>query len=232
MINNFDLSILSAVNQYAHHSVTFDHFVVSIQNNNLLKGGVLMSLVYFVWFKASQNSIKRHYIIATLLCTFPADLLARLMSKTLAFRFRPIHEATIHFLPPLGMDANILEGYSAFPSDHAILFFCISTGLLFCSKKLGIFAFIYTLIFIALPRLYLGLHYPTDLIAGAIIGIIFAVTANIYFAQSKLVSTINQWSYSKPEFFYPLFFLVTCEIFEMFASSRALITALFGNIVP
>ena len=230
MINNFDLTLLSAVNQYAHHSQTFDRFVASIQFNNLFKGGVLFPLVYFIWFKADRNSIKRHYLIATLLCTFPADLIARLMAKMLPFRFRPIHDATINFLPPFGMNTNILDGFSSFPSDHAILFFCLSTGLFFCSKKLGIFALIYTLIFIAFPRIYLGLHYPTDIIAGAAIGIIFAVTANIYFAQSKLVNIINQWSYTKPEFFYPLFFLFTCEVFEMFASSRALITSLFGNI--
>lgn len=230
MINNFDLTLLSAVNHYAHHSQTFDRFVTSLQFNNLFKGGVLLPLVYFIWFKANRNSIKRHYLIATLLCTFPADLIARLMAKTLPFRFRPIHDATINFLPPFGMNTSTLDGYSSFPSDHAVLFFCLSTGLFFCSKKLGIFAFIYTLIFIALPRLYLGLHYPTDLIIGAIIGIFFATISIVYFAQSKLVNTINQWSYTKPEFFYPLFFLFTCEIFEMFASSRALITALFGKI--
>ena len=230
MISNFDLNLLSSVNQYARHSQTFDHFVVSIQNNYLLKGGVLLPLVYFIWFKADQNSIKRHYLIATLACTFPAVLVARLMAKLLPFRLRPINDATINFLPPLGTNTNVLGGFSSFPSDHAILFFCLSTGLFFCSKKLGIFAFIYTLIFIALPRIYLGFHYPTDIIAGAAIGIIFAVIANIYFAQSKLVNIINQWSHTKPEFFYPLFFLFTCEVFEMFASARAIITALFGNI--
>lgn len=227
MINNFDLSLLLAVNKYAQQSLTFDHLLAIIQSNYLFKGGVLVPLVYFTWFKADQYSIKRNYLIATLLCTFPAELLARLLAKTLPFRLRPIHDTTIHFLPPFGMGNDIFDGLSSFPSDHAVLFFCLSAGLFLSSKKLGIFAFIYTIIFIAFPRLYLGLHFASDLICGAIIGIILAVVACVYFSQCKLVNTINKWSYTKPEFFYPLFFLFTCEVFEMFGSSRALLKEVF-----
>lgn len=173
MINNFDLTLLSALNQFAHMWQNFDRFVVLIQYNNLFKGGVILPFVYYVWFKADLNSVKRRYLIAMLLSTLPAELMARLMAKTLPFRFRPIHDININFFPPFNMDLNILEGHSSFPSDHAVLFFCLSTGLLFCSKRLGTFALLYTLIFIALPRIYLGLHYPTDIMAGAAIGIIF-----------------------------------------------------------
>lgn len=228
MIETIDLALLSALNNFSQLSHTFDQFVVFIQHNHLFKGGVLIPIIYYVWFKSNQNSNKRKYLIAMLLFTFPAELIARLMAKTLPFRFRPIHDAEVNFLLPFGMNTNFLNNQSSFPSDHAVLFFCISVGILFCSKKLGIFAFVYTLFFIALPRIYLGLHYPSDVFVGALIGIIISILAIVYFSQNKLLNLINDWSYSKPEFFYPLFFLFTCQIFEMFGSARALITAIFN----
>lgn len=230
MPNNFDISILMSINKFSELSLLFDHFVVLIQNNYLFKGGVLIPLIYYIWFKATQTDNNRQRLIATLLITLPADLLARILGKTLPFRIRPIHDAAIHFLPPDSMYLKTLEGNSSFPSDHAVLFFCLSAGLFFCSKRIGLFAFIYTLIFIAFPRLYLGLHYPTDIIAGFVIGVLFAFIANHFLVNSKLVAAINQWCYSKPEFFYPLFFIFTCEIFEMFGSSRALVTTLISYI--
>lgn len=107
-------------------------------------------------------------------------LIARVMALTLPMRLRPIHEETLAFLPPHGMEKATLEfeGWSSFPSDHAFLFFALGTGFLFVSRKAGILALAYTTLFIAFPRMYLGLHYPTDILVGGLIGIIVAVLDN------------------------------------------------------
>ncbi|WP_335671961.1 phosphatase PAP2 family protein [Burkholderia sp. PAMC 26561] len=43
-------------------------------------------------------------------------------------------------------------------------------GIFIVWKRAGFAALAYTLVFICLPRVYLGLHYPTDIIAGALLG--------------------------------------------------------------
>jgi undecaprenyl-diphosphatase len=152
----------------------------------------------------------------------------------LPFRLRPLHEESLHFLLPFGMTTTVLEGWSSFPSDHAVLFIALSTGLLFVSRWVGTFSLSYTVLFIGFPRVYLGLHYPTDIIAGAIIGMTIALLGNIYLVQSTLIQSITNWSYSKPNLFYPLFFLLTYQIAELFDHSRSLVSAvikLIRNII-
>jgi len=62
---------------------------------------------------------------------------------------------------------------SSFPSGHAIFYFAFSTLVYFYNKKLGTLFLIATTL-IALSRVYAGLHWPSDVLAGAVIGIFSA----------------------------------------------------------
>jgi PAP2 superfamily len=76
-----------------------------------------------------------------------------------------------HFQLPYGMNSDVLEGWSSFPSDHAAFFFALSVVFFFICRRAGVFAIAYSALVVCLPRAYLGIHYPTDLIAGALLGI-------------------------------------------------------------
>jgi undecaprenyl-diphosphatase len=77
---------------------------------------------------------------------------------------------------------------SSFPSDHAIVAFAIATSLLFWNRRIGIAALaVATLICIA--RVSAGVHYPTDVLVGAIVGAGAAVTAQLSLPQ-HLVAAI------------------------------------------
>ena len=140
----------------------------------------------------------------------------------LPFRYRPIHDQNLHFLLPHGMNPVDLEGWSSFPSDHAVFFFTLAASLFFISRKVGIFAFIYAAIIHGFARVYTGLHYPTDIIVGAVIGIGIAVIGNTYFVRTKMIRSAVNWSYQKPQWFYPLFFLLTYQMADMFLCVRAI----------
>ena len=59
----------------------------------------------------------------------------------------------------------------SFPSGHSAQAFCVASAFLFMNfkyaKPMLIFAFV-----IAFSRLYLYVHFPTDVIAGAVIGML------------------------------------------------------------
>ena len=81
----------------------------------------------------------------------------------------------------------------------------------------------YILVFILLPRLYLGLHYFTDLLSGAIVGII---TLWISFQLShvkKVAAFIEQFADQKPQYFYPLLFLISYQLVDLFTESREIL---------
>lgn len=74
---------------------------------------------------------------------------------------------------PVDLIVKAPSEYS-FPSGHATCVFAAAMLIYFANHKWGIFAFILALI-IALSRLYLFVHYPSDVLAGAILGSLVAL---------------------------------------------------------
>jgi undecaprenyl-diphosphatase len=132
---------------------------------------------------------------------------------------------------PYGVDENALVRLSSFPSDHAVLFFGLATGLFFVSRMLGVLALLYTAIFIALPRMYLGLHYPTDILGGAAVGVVITWLGNVWLPRTRAVRAITRLSWSRPMYFYPLLFIVTYQIADLFASSREIVGGIFKLVM-
>lgn len=103
-----------------------------------------------------------------------------LVSLTLVFFLKEIfHRPRPEFvlqnvILPFGPDSSF-----SFPSGHALISFVFATLLVELGQfgKLGK-TIIYSLtLFISFSRLYLGYHYPLDLVAGAVMGILVARVA-------------------------------------------------------
>ena len=69
-------------------------------------------------------------------------------------------------------DVNLLLEYNgaAFPSGHAAFFFALSTVIYHYNKKAGISFFIASFL-ISISRVFVGIHWPSDILTGAIVGI-------------------------------------------------------------
>jgi undecaprenyl-diphosphatase len=81
--------------------------------------------------------------------------------KLMVRRPRPVLEG----LPPLGGSPSSLS----FPSAHATSSFAVATAMTRVDE-LGAIAFLLALA-LSLGRPYLGMHYPSDVLAGACLGI-------------------------------------------------------------
>jgi len=72
---------------------------------------------------------------------------------------------------------------------------------------------------ISLPRIYMGIHYPTDLVAGALIGSGAAALGKIARVRTAVVGPLLQWLRKYPGLFYACFFAATFQIATGFGPS-------------
>ena len=100
---------------------------------------------------------------AWLICAVlaPVAIALNYVIKLIVKRPRPVLEG----LPPLGGAPSSLS----FPSAHATSSFAVATAMTRVDS-LGALAFILA-IALSLGRPYLGMHYPSDVLAGAVLGV-------------------------------------------------------------
>lgn len=63
-----------------------------------------------------------------------------------------------------------LSNFHSFPSDSATFAAGVATVIFYMSWRLGIVALTWAIVVVCLPRLYIGYHYPSDILAGLAIG--------------------------------------------------------------
>ena len=179
--NAWDAALLRLVNRHADHWPSFDTAAVFFAQENLLKGAPIVCLYWIAFFHPLPSRSEQLRRRATLVTALPlavlSVLLARALAASMPFRERPLRTFALHFQVPHTASASALYGWSSFPSDHATLFVGMSLGLLFASSLWGWLAIVYTIFCIIGPRLYLGIHWPSDLAAGALLGAVMVLPA-------------------------------------------------------
>jgi len=121
-------------------------------------------------------------IFSLILCL----LIGNLSLKPLIGRIRPFEAMPI-------LDALLVKPPTdfSFPSGHTMSAFAASTVLFSMNKRIGIFALIISSL-IGFSRLYLYVHYPSDVFCGMIIGILLGNAAIVLFDKiEKLTLDIS-----------------------------------------
>ena len=142
------------------------------------------SLLYLIIKKTQLNSL--WIILAITLTIVLCDQISSGLFKPLFERLRPSHDHEI------GSRVILLHGFKAgkfgFVSSHAANTFGLSTliSLLFRNRVLSIFFILWATIN-SYSRIYLGLHYLGDIIAGALIGILSAMF--VFYLYKNIVLT-------------------------------------------
>jgi undecaprenyl-diphosphatase len=82
------------------------------------------------------------------------------------------------------------EAYASFPSSHAVAVFALAFAVSAICPRLQIPMWIYA-ITIAITRMILLAHHPSDVVAGALLGVVGAMAVRYWFAARHLVFTIG-----------------------------------------
>ncbi len=124
----------------------------------------IFSILFFLlWKKERKTAI--YALLSIVLCY----LLTCVLLKNIVNRVRPYDAyAFLHILVAPEKDASFPSGHSSIAFSVAMIYYYSLSN-----HKLGI-AFVVLAAFIALSRLYVGVHYPSDVIAGTACGILIA----------------------------------------------------------
>ena len=138
---------------------------------------IILIILLFFWSKKRYRYIKE---VKEIWEGMAAIVLSRwVIAPIIRFLwFRPRPFVAENFIPLISQSS----AEASFPSGHATLYFALSTTIYLHNKKAGILFYIGSFL-IVLSRVFVGIHWPSDILAGAVLGILTGWAVNKIFKK-------------------------------------------------
>jgi undecaprenyl-diphosphatase len=162
-----DLGLAHALNAWAaRHDGAEDVVSACAAASEALFAGLLLAL--FAAVRGRARAVARRAAVAAAASAGVALLLAQVLARVVD-RPRPFvaHPGLVTLFAPHAADPS-------FPSDHATAAFAIATAIWLHERRWGAAALAAAAL-VAASRVVIGLHYPVDVIGGAVLGAAVAV---------------------------------------------------------
>jgi len=163
MFASFDISLLEWIQNHRIESLDGILSLFSAATT-YISFGIILAIGIFS--RVSRNGLKK--MVQMGLVLFLAALLTFALKNTV-MRDRPFkaHES---------IEKLTLGGDASFPSGHTMEAFsvAITVALLFRRRSVQVPAILWAIL-VAYSRMALGVHYPSDVLGGLLIGIILAI---------------------------------------------------------
>lgn len=132
--------------------------------------GIVMIALCFVFLIPKKT--RKAALTAGLALALGA-IAVNLFIKPLVVRPRPY--VALEWLTPL---VNMERDPNSFPSGHTQAAVSLAFAFLLCQKNKVLTFFLFAFaVLMGLSRLFVGVHYPTDVLCGALIGVLAAIAA-------------------------------------------------------
>jgi undecaprenyl-diphosphatase len=215
--NHFDSTSLLFLNRFVGKSRLLDGSVELISGTFILNGVLFVALLWFIWFKDKREESRIRLFMGSVAAVL-AGFLSRLLQLSLPFHVRPLYNADLKLTWPIGVESGTLNHWNCFPSDHAALFFGLAALIWISDRRLGVFALFWAAI-TSSTRVYLGFHYPTDILGGAVLGILMV----IFFQRlpsPRVVYRLLDWERCASASFYAVAFIASYQAGTLFNDVR------------
>lgn len=170
-LNNLDTTVFLAIN--GAHSPFFDSFMTMFSGRFVWIP--MYAMVLWILFRSCRPQTAVIYLLALVAAIFLTDQTCASLIRPAVERLRPSNLEN-----ELSQWAYVVDNYRGgsygFPSCHAANSFALALFLSLFVKRRGFTFFIIGWALLnSYSRLYLGVHYPGDLLVGASIGAVFGV---------------------------------------------------------
>lgn len=150
---------------------------------------IWIPLVVFILYLSFKEFPRKQFYLFLLFLFFAiiaSDVTSSYILKNVTKRLRPCRVEDIKLL--MNSFGQKCGGRFGFVSSHAANSFAILTFAFLTLKRLkGIFHVLWILPFlVSYSRIYLGVHYPGDILGGAIVGIFWGTIYSLILKRTKL----------------------------------------------
>ena len=163
-----------AVLGWAENLIISDYFIPSCFSLALLA-------MWFVGNDPLNRDVYQRAVLKAIIAMGFASLVVLILNQYY-FRARPFaeHDLTVLLYRPTD---------SSFPAHPAAVGFAMASGIWQGSRKLGCLAFVLAALW-GLSRVYAGVFYPSDVLAGAIIGVGMSYMVSVAFRLIEPIPTV------------------------------------------
>jgi undecaprenyl-diphosphatase len=164
---SLDFQLFQLVNSLAGRNDVLDGLARLLVNDYFLTTTMSLILVIF-WFEGGDRDRREQNqrgVLRAIIALFVANIILKLCNLVY-FRPRPFvgHEVNLLFYRPTD---------SSFPSNPATVGFSLAIAVWLTNRRLGALLLVLATLF-GLSRIYCGVHYPLDMVAGALLGALSA----------------------------------------------------------
>lgn len=220
MFNAFDRDFSAATLQAFSGSPSFDWVIRLLVDMDLLRLGPLIGVLVYVWVAPRGRIEDRpEFVLRSFAGIVLATMASRLLQASLPERPRPRHALETLAFPSLG-HLQALEDWSSFPSDTATFVFAVVAAIAVRSRPLACLAAAWATAFVCFPRLYLGYHYLSDLVAGAVLGVVLMGFTQWLPLSPRITCQVHRLAERHPALGVALLVLVGYELITTFRALR------------
>jgi len=181
MLGQADRELFLLINSF--HSPFWDSVMAAV-SGRLTWIPLYLFIILFLAKERGRESVI--LILLVIIAVAIADLASVHLFKNIFMRLRPCHEPDLEGL--IHLVTGRCGGKYGFVSSHAANSFAIAVlSALFLRRRWFSIIIIAWASIVSYSRVYLGVHYPGDIIGGAILGILVAFL--IYHVTTHLHST-------------------------------------------
>lgn len=178
---SLNLEIFRFINNLANRNALLDNIMIFC--SKCLPGIFALAVIIIYLLGISKKRVNYRKIAVNTIIFMLINLLVSLIIGEIHYVNRPFVSHNVNLVIP--HDAN-----ASFPSDHVIGTFSIALGLRMFNKKLGNI-FIILSILVGISRIYVGHHYPSDVIGAFIVVLIMS------FIYRKLIKYVVEAVYMR-----------------------------------
>jgi len=171
LAEHFDLPILDWIAEHLHCGFldAVMPVITAFGNGGIFWIALAVVLMIIPKYRKAGLSMGLALLMGLLVCN--------LTLKPLVGRMRPYDYQLEHFGKTISLLIATPHDFS-FPSGHTIASFEGATALMIYDRKLGIPAMVLAVL-IAFSRLYLYVHYPSDVLVSIVLGVAFAFLGSV-----------------------------------------------------